>query len=262
MATGTILTIANRALASIGARTAIQSLNENSAEAINVNIFYQSTFESLARTAKWNCLNKQAQLTLLAAAAGTPENPTGAITPYPPNPWRYSYLVPGDSVMVIQLVPPPPMLQGASGVPIFPVNNALSYPMGNRQFIPFKVAYGQDQLGNPASVIYTNLSGAQAIYNVNQPNPAYWDSLFQQADVAALGAFLVPALALDKALMQMQISIADRLIAQARASDGNESLTTQERTASWISARSGESGLAGVGFNGPFLNFESMPWPG
>jgi len=96
---------------------------------------------------------------------------------------------------------------------------------------------------------------------VNQNNPQFWDSLFQQAVVAALAAFLVPALSLDKSLMQMQIGIADRLIAQARAMDGNEGITSQNQEASWIRARNGETGGYAIGQNGPFLNYENVAWP-
>ncbi len=216
----------------------------------------------MARSAKWNCLRKQASLSLVAAAPGTPENPQGLVTHYPPNPWFYSYLVPGDSLFIRQIIPPPNMLQNSSGVPIFPVNNSLVYGPWARRDIRYEVAYGSDSNGNPAEVVNTDQSQAQAIYTVNQPNPAFWDSLFQQAMVASLAAFLVPALALDKALMQMQIGVAERMIAQARAADGNEGSISQNREAEWIAARNGESSSWAMGANGPNLNYSGMSWPG
>lgn len=263
MATGSILSIWNRSLGSIGARSTVQNPNENSQEAIQCNVFFTPTFESLARSARWNCLRKQASLTLVAAAMGTPENPQGTTLPFPPVPWLYTYLIPGDSLFIRQLLPPPPQLQNAGGVPIFPVtNNVPYYPWADRP-IPYQVALGQDLLGNAAQVIYTNLSQAQCIYTANQPNPQFWDSLFQQAMVASLAAFLVPALSLDKALMQAQIGIAERMIAQARSADGNEGVVSQSREASWISARNGTGGPQGwLGYNTPTLNYENIPWPG
>lgn len=262
MATGTTTTICNRALGGIGSRSNIQNLNEGSPESNACSTYFQSTFEALARTARWNCLKKQISLTLLAAAPGTPENPTGAVQPYPPNPWYYSYLVPADSLFVRQLMPPPPILQNSGGIPIFPVNNFIPYLPNQRRWVPFNVALGTDQKGNAAQVINTNLSQAQCIYTANQNNPAFWDSLFQAAMVEALGAYLVPALSLDKALMQIKMANAQKLIDQARAMDGNEGTDSQEREASWISARNGESGPWSLGFNTPFLNYESMIWPG
>ena len=172
--------------------------------------------------------------------------------------------MPADSLRVRRMVFPRPQLQNtaAGGVPLFPTNNYVSYGHGRQPIIPFQIMLDQDGNGNPAEVVVTNLGGALADYTKNQPNPAFWDSLFQQAMVASLAAFLVPALALDKALMQMQIQIAEKLIAGARAADGNEGTVSQSREASWIAARNGESGPWGVGYNGPYLNYESMPWPG
>lgn len=259
MATGTILSICQRSLAAIGARANISTLNENSTEANNCNILFTPTFESLARSARWGCLRKQTPLTLVAAAQGTPENPLGTSLPFPPNPWLYSYLLPPDCLFVRQLILPPPQLQNGSGVPIFPVNNSVGYSPRLNRLIRYETALGQDQLGNPASVILTNLTQAQGIYTANQPNPTFWDSLLQQAMVASLGAFLVPALSLDKALMNIQIQIAEKMIAQARAMDANEEIVTQDREASWISARSGESGFWGQEFNTGYI---SMAWPG
>jgi hypothetical protein len=258
MASGSIVDLTNRALASIGSRSQVQSLNEGSAESNAANIFITPVFETLARTARWGCLKKQAQLSLIAAAPGTPENPEGATTPYPPQPWRYSYSLPSDCLFVRQLIPPPVVLPDGA-TPIFPTLNTPGW-FWNKN-IRYEVAYGTDALGNNAQIILTNLTQAYAIYTVNQPNPQFWDSMFQQAFVASLAAYLVPALSLDKPLMQMQIGIAEKLIMQARAVDGNESPVSQSREASWISARNGSSGILGVGQNGPFLNYEQMSWP-
>ncbi len=259
MATGTIIDIANRSLGSIGARAQIQSFNEGSTESNAVNTFFQSTFESLARSAKWNCLKRQAALSLVASAPGTPTNPQGLITPYPDNPWLYSYLVPSDSLFIRQLVPPRPQLQNGSGTPIFPTNNYVGWQNGKRYQIPFEVGYGVDANNNPAEIINTNLGGALAIYTVNQPNPQFWDSLFQQAMVASLAVFLSASVSGDKALTQMSRQNADALIMTARSMDANEGTITQDHVPDWIARRSGESGPWDVAYNnGPC---SEMPWP-
>ena len=261
MATGSIIDIANRSLGSISARSQIQSLNENSTESNAVNLFYTPTFEALARSAKWNCLEKQATLTLVLSAPCTPTNPQGLLTPYPPNPWLYSYLVPPDSLFIRKLVPPP-YLPNQGGVPIYPPNNYVGWNGSNgRRRIPYKVAYGQDTLGNPAPVINTNLGGAEALYTVNQPNPAFWDSMFQQAMVASLAVFLSASVSGDKALTAMAKQGAEALIAQARAADANEGSITQDHQPDWISARNGESGPWSIGYGDANANWESMPWP-
>lgn len=261
MATGSIITIANRALGSISARSNIQSLQEGSTESNAVNLYFQSTFEALARTAKWNCLKKQAALSLVSSAPGTPTNPNGTITPYPDNPWLYSYLTPSDSLFIRQLIPPRPVLQNQNGVPVFPTNNFVGTWNGTRRRIPYAVSYGLDTLGNAAEVINTNLGGALAEYTVNQSNPAFWDSLFQQTMVASLAVFLSSSVSGDKALTQLQLRAAEGFIMQARAADGNESVVSQDREASWIAARVGESGPWSLGFNTSYLNYSAMPWP-
>lgn len=261
MATGNIIDIVNRSLGSISARAQVQNMNEGSTESNAASLFFTPTFESLARSAQWGCLKKQAQLTLVAAAPGTPENPQGTITPYPPSPWYYTYLIPGDSLYIRQLLPPPNVINNTGGTPVFPVNNYIPYQSWARKNIPYEIAYGQDQFGNPAQVINTYLSQAQAIYTVNQPNPVFWDSLFQQAMVSSLAVFLSASVSGDKQLTQIQKQTAETLIVKARSMDGNESPTSQERDADWISARNGSSGAWGVGFNGPNLNYESMIWP-
>lgn len=260
MATSNLLSVYNRALGSISARSSVQSINEQSTESNACNLFFQTTFEALGRTAKWNCLTKQAPLSLVASAPGTPTNPNGATQPYPPTPWRYSYLQPSDCLLMVQIMPPA-NLTSTAGVPIFPVNNYYYGQNSNSRAIPFKVMLGQDTLGNTANVVNTNCGGAQAVYNANQNNPALWDSLFDQAMVAALSVFCCASVSGDKAQAAMQKQTAEAMIAQARAMDGNEGTITQDREAAWISARSGETGPWSLGFNTAFLNYESMPWP-
>lgn len=258
MASGSILDIWNRSLGSIGSRSQVQSQNESSAEANACNTFFQSTFEALARSAQWGCLKKQDTLTLLLSAPGTIANPNGTITPYPPNPWLYTYLLPPDSLYIRKMVPPPQLPQPSGQPPIFPQGVYINWGGSTNRVIPYDTGVAKDTAGNVQQVINTNLAAAEAIYTVNIPNPIYWDSSFQAAMVASLAAYLVPALSLDKSLMSMQIKIAEGLIAQAKARDGNESPISQYREAPWIAARGSLRRLAG--YSTPNANFE-MPWP-
>lgn len=261
MATGNTLNILNRALLAIGQQAQISSLNEGSAQANAAATLFTPTFESLARSAPWNCLRKQATLTLLAAAQGTLENPDGTTLPLPPNPWLYQYAQPSDCLQVRFLVPSLPVSTG--GVPLFSVNTAAPTWLPNQGQIPYAVAYATDVNNNPINVILTNQSQAIAVYTVNQPNPQIWDSLFQQAMVASLGAFFVPALALHMPLMQMQIKLADSLIEQARVRDGNEGVTSMDHVPDWIRARRGASGRywTNGGPGGYGSTWDNMCWP-
>ncbi len=257
-----VISISNRALLAVGARAQISSLTEGSAEANAINVLWTPTFEALGRTANWNCLRKEANLSLLAAAQGTPENPDGTTLPTPPIPWLYSYAYPADCLRFQYIIPSLPSGNGTN-VPATTINNVAGVwlPQGGGQ-IPFVVSSDDDSNNNPIMVIYTNQSQAVGIYTKNQPNPAIWDSMFQQAMVSSLAAYLVPALSLSLPLMQLSIQNAERLIQEARAADGNEGVTVMDHYPDWMQARWGASGY-GIGWNiTTYGGYVNMVWPG
>lgn len=259
----TKLEIANRALLSVGARSQVSSISpsDGSAEADAITTLWTPTFEQLARTARWNCLTKQVTLSLLQAAQGTPENPDGTSYPIPPTPWLYAYSYPSDCLAMRYVIPSMPMNDG-SGVPATTLNNAAGTWLPSGGQIPFQVTLQYTENNSPFTVILTNQSQAEAAYTINEPNPAVWDSLFQAAMVASLGAFLVPALSLDMNLMSLQIKTAESIIKQARAADGNEGVTTMDHTPDWFVARAGGQGFGlGYGFT-LWGGYVSMNWPG
>lgn len=235
--------VSNQALLQIGMRHTIASLTEDSTEANACNILYQPTFAMLARSAYWNCLRNQATLSLLAAAQGTPENPQGTTLPLPPTPWLYSYAAPSDNLAVRFIVPSFPNATPSGTIPLTTASVVAGPWLPGDGQIPFAVGYGVDGSRNPQEIILTNQSMAQAVYTVNQPNPIIWDSLFQQAFVNSLAAFLVPALSLNEQLMQMAVKSADALIMQARVRDGNEGSTCIDHIPDWIRARNSGGSL-------------------
>jgi hypothetical protein len=255
------VSLGNRALLMIGARAQISSLNEASTEANAINVLFQPTFEQLARTAPWGCLRQQAELTLLAAAAGTPENVDGTTMPVPPVPWQYQYAVPSNSMQIRYIVPTFP--NATLGTPITTASiSAATWVPGLGQ-IPFAIAYATDINNNPIETVLCNQSQAQAVYTINQPNPIIWDSLFEQGFVASLAAYLVPALSLDLPLMDRAVKQAETAISLARVRDGNEGTTSQNRNAQWMDARVSGGSLAylGVGAYG-YGSWTDMAWPG
>lgn len=260
--TSTSVSIANRSLLSIGARAQISSLSDGSTEADAISVLFVPTFQALARSASWNCLRKQAVLTLLAAAQGTPENPDGTTLPQPPQPWLYSYAVPSDSLDIRFVIPTFPNFSASGTPPLTPINNlAPTWLPGNDGQIPFVVAYSTDAQNNPIEIILCDQTQAQVVYTVNQPNPVVWDSLFEAAMVASLAAYLVPALSLNIQLMQMSIRTAEQAITNARVRDGDEGVTSVNRNAQWMQARLA-SGYAWDGYgDSPWNAFTPMVWP-
>ncbi len=260
MATGNQLSICNRALLSIGSQSQISSFNEGSTQADACSTLFTPTFESLARAAYWNCLRQQAVLSLIQAAQGTPENPSGTTLPLPPTPWLYAYQLPSDSLAARFIIPTfPPQVVGS--VPISGAMIAASSAAAVGQ-IPFRVSYSLDINNNPIQVILTNQTQAQLVYTVNQPNPQIWDSMFQSAMVASLAAYLVPALSMNMPLANMQAKIADNIVLAARVRDGDEGTTSQDHVPDWIQGRDAAAGGSvyvngGYGFYGGYTD---MSW--
>lgn len=263
MASGSAISIANRALLSVGSRSTITNFSpsDGSTEGDAVSILYTPTFESLARSARWNCLRKQQTLTLLAAAQGAPENPSGTTLPIPPTPWNYSYALPSDCLAFRSIVPSLPSGAGGGTPPTSASVAAPTWiPAGGQ--IPFAVSSAQDGAGNPIEIILTNQMQAQGIYTANIPNPALWDSLFQAAMVASLAAFLVPALSLSMTLMNVCIKSAEGMIVQARVADGVEGVTVMDHLPDWMIARQGSTGsYAGLLNITPYGVYQNMQWP-
>ncbi len=148
----------------------------------------------------------------------------------------YQYASPTDSLDIRFIVPSLPAAAPGS-TPLTTASVTVTPWVGIAGQIDFAVAYATDNSGSPIPVILTNQDQAQVVYTVNQPNPIIWDSLFEQAFVATLGVYLVPALSLQMELMKVQITVAERAIAQARIRDGDEGDTIMDHLPDWMSAR-------------------------
>jgi hypothetical protein len=256
------LSIANRALLAVGARQQVSSISpsDGSVEANAISVLWTPTFEALGRTAHWNCLRKQVTLSLLYAAQGTPENPSGTTYTAPPTPWLYAYAYPSDCLDMQFIVPSLPVSDGGS-VPATTISNSAGTWIPNGGQIVYAVSTINDSNNAPILVILTNQDQAEAVYTVNQPNPAGWDSLFQSAMVASLGAYLVPALSLNLGLMDRCVKMAEEAIRVARVVDGNEGVTTMDHLPDWMQARAGGQGFGpGWGFTN-YGGYCSMVWP-
>lgn len=246
--------IANRSLASIGTRTQIASLTENSPEARAANLWIDSLRRELLRMAPWNCAKNTNTLALVCAAPGTPENPSVGTVQWqkgqPSPPWTYEYLYPADCIRPLWIVPQ--FSTGfASGVPITTAvtGGAPSFWQGP----PVRYAVGIDQIdpatglvsatGQDTKIILTNQEFAILVYLRNVTNPDVMDDAFQQAWVAGLAGRMVFQLTGDKTLANIKMKEANEYIQIARTSDGNEGLTVNDVTPDWIRVR---------GIDGPF----------
>ncbi len=252
--------IANIALANIGAQATISTFDEASTEANTLSLLYEPKLLSVLRAVHWNFARAQTNgsMTLLKAAAGTPENSTGTTTPTPPQPWLYEYAWPSDAIQARYLLPlfgnnaiDPPIFTGGS-TPT-PINYG---PMN----IPFLVATDRNPQGRRERVILTNLQQAQLVYTCQIDEPDLWDSAFLDAFTATLAAFLVNPLSRSHALLVDQVKMATDLIAQARMNNGDEGPSSTDHVPDWLMVRMGGWGYWGDGYY--IYPYQPLAFPG
>lgn len=110
-------------------------------------------------------------------------------------------------------------------------------------------------VGSTQRVILCNQTQAILCYNTQITDPNVMDPLFQDAWVHILAARLTFQLTGDKALANLQISLANNAIMEARKADGNEGITVNDVTPDFLRTRGG----FGVGPNfeySPNMNFD------
>lgn len=250
--------IVNMALAQIGARAQVSSITppDGSAESIQAGLLYQPMIDNLMRAAHWNFTRKEIDLTLLSAAKGTPENVDGTLLPIPPRPWLYAYAHPSDCLKERFVLPSIPA--DSTGVP-FTTADVMAVPtMFHAGSVDFAVGLDEDSSGADIKVVLTNMSGATMVYTKRVSDVNLWDASFVIAASSYLGAWLVNALARNRALWTDQMKVAMDIVTSARINDGNEGVTVQDHLPDWMRVR----GLTGFGLPSfQIQGFDALSWP-
>jgi hypothetical protein len=245
--------LCNIALGQIAGRTQITGLSPpsppNNVAATAAASLYQLQADAVFRSAHWNSARKQATLTLLKAAIGTPENPSGAL-PAPPIPWRYEYGYPSDCLKVRFVIPSPQL--PATTTPLM-TNVGVNFQPQVKTGLPFVPAIDTDANGNQIRVILTSACMAQAVYTAQILNVDLWDPMLQNAVIGALGAWLCMPVNGSSERQKLSIAIASGLIEQARIADGNEGITSTDHIPDWMRARETGSGFWGFNLDGGFV---------
>jgi hypothetical protein len=207
---------------------------------------YQTQIDALFRAAHWNSARYQTTLTLLKAAWGTPENPSGAL-PQPPLGWRYEYAQPLNCLKVRFVIPgtQPPY---SGSAPIMTNVGVANSPLISTA-MKYTVAIDADAQGNDTKVILTNACKAQCVFTKRIPNPDLWDGLLQSAAIATLGAWFANPLLRNAELLRERVQVAVGIIAQARVSDGDEGTMSMDHLPDWMLIR-GVGGGYGWGYGG------------
>jgi hypothetical protein len=229
--------IVNLAADAIGSRAQCSSINPSDGSQLGDvgSRQYSVRVRALLRSAYWNCARRQATLSLLKAARGTPENPDGTGAP-PPQRWLYEYQLSSDYERARFI---PALVQDTNlAVPVMTGSNLAQFPgMMANVAIPFVIAIDTDASGNQIKVLLTDWPQAQLVYTAFIQNCDLWDSEFLTAAVASLASFLVNPLNRNAQLAGEQAAIAKSLILGARISDGNEGPSSVDHVPDFIQVR-------------------------
>lgn len=198
--------ICNLALGMLGDVASVASINppEGSPQAEHCARFYPIARDTLLERHAWGFATQQVQLALLGD--GAPQ-------------WLYRYGRPSLALRVFNVLPP-----------------ATGTVLGADPGADF--ATGVD--GTGASVIYTNVEDALAVYAFSVSDAAVFPPLFALALAAHLAAMLAgPLIKGDAgaAEAKRQAAVAQAYLAQAILADGTQRRAPVDRPAAWIAVR-------------------------
>jgi hypothetical protein len=256
--------VANESLDAIGAGYTITSLSPPlpAPNAATVARHYAPKRDAVFRSAHWNSLRRQASLTVLKAAQGTPENPNGTTIPIPPFPWLYEYALPDDCLAARFLIYDPPLSTGTTP-PIYPSDIGIVQRATWGDGWKFVVGIDTDARNNQKKILLTDLQYADLVYTARIETPDLWDPHLHQAVVATLASFLVNPINMNLPLLKSQVEMATGIIQQARISDGNEGFESVDHMPDWMAARGNAYfGMGPPGVGQAFYGWSTIAFPG
>lgn len=107
---------------------------------------------------------------------------------------------------------------------------------------------------SPIKCLLTNIEFCVGVYNALVVDPAIWPAEFVNAFATALAGYLAFPISGKLDLKTQLLGEANAMIVEARRTDGNEGLTTQDHTPDWIRIR-------GVNYPQPWRTEWVAPWP-
>lgn len=243
--------ICNRALAAIGARATIASLNDPTQAAVQCKLQYNTIRKMLLRAAHWGFARRQVALAQLGSqTAGTA-----------PFPWLYSYAYPSDCLKMRYMTAAPVTQTGSISVPV--TGDFLLPPWQASRQYRFLIGNDTDSNNNMRKIVLTNLYQAIGVYTIDVVDTNIFDPIFEEAFVAALSSKLVIPLTGNAAMKTTFEQSAAGMVVQARVADGNEALPSTAHTPDWIAARGAYydpvlSSLTPLGII--YAGYDSLSW--
>lgn len=192
--------IANMALSNVGARSSIESLDEQSAEAKQCKLWYHFARTATLAAYDWSFARKRQFLAEHSEA--------------PPEDWAFRYIYPSDAIAIRRLTNP-------AGY----TDDAVAYHI-------------EADSSGATRCILTNLEEAEAVYTFDLDLPVLFSPHFIQAfsfELASHIAFSLTGKLSIKGVMEEEFG---RHVRLAAAQDANQEVARKPREAEWIRARS------------------------
>jgi len=258
----TNIDICNMALSEIGTQSTIAALNEQSNEAIQCNLWYDTMRRRLLRAAQWGFARTQVTLTQVADAI--PDN----TSPYP---FLFSYTYPTDCLKLRYILATPITTNGAPPPDLLVSPSAWYTPSRANRFLIANQVISTVQtkviLTNVGWVNTTPNDGAIGVYTQDVTDVGLMDEMFIGALASALAYKLVIPLSGNVGMRDEFAKNAQATIDQARAADGNEAIPSSDIRVDWMEGRGigspfgyGFAGLGGSPWGQCWGGYDSMNW--
>ena len=203
--------ICNMAVALVGASGTIESIDENSAEAQQCNLWYTYARQQCLAAYDWSFA--RGRLTL---AAHSDDPPDGV--------WAYRYQYPSDCVVMRKLQNP----TGVTGL------SWVDDASGGADAIPFEIELGDDR---ETKSILSDLDDAIAVYTVDLVEVTLFSQFFVLFLATNLAARIAFTLTGKQEMEDKMWTRYNQMAQMAQSSDANEKVGKPPRDAEWIRAR-------------------------
>ncbi len=208
--------IGRMALSHIGARSRIESLNEDSNEAKEVNLWYDFARKQVLEGFNWNFARKRIVLALHG------DDPPEGV-------WEFRYQYPVDCLKA-RVIENPRIAVRSTGFFGRTFDELTGLQL---DAIPFQVEIAP----NGTRSILTNLEDAKLVCTFDQENTAVFTELFVEAFSRALASKIAFALTGKLQSSEAQLRIFFAILDRATTADANEQTEVKPRDADWVRNR-------------------------
>jgi hypothetical protein len=204
--------IANMALSFIGAKSTIESLTEDSAEAKECNLWYDYSRLQTLGTHDWSFARRR-----LTLATHSDDPPDGV--------WAYRYIYPSDCVTMRRIENP----SGSALLAYYP-----DYSTFQADAVPFTVEMDDTQA---TKSILTDLDEAVGVYTFDQEQVNFFSPFFTEMLALQIASRIGFALTGELKIVDRMVQRFVRMEAVAPAQDSNERVGQPSRDADYIRGR-------------------------